>query len=268
MHDAFISYAKEDCPLADSVCTTLEAAGLACWIAPRDIRPGSKWPEAIVAALGNSRLIVVVFSASANASSQVMREVELADVRGLTILPFRVEDCEPTGTMEYFLRVQHWLDATSQPMEERLADLVDAVRQAAAGAEDIDHPVDVERSAEHESVLLDAADAQDAAAATTLGLRARERGDHDEAWRWFSKGAEGEDVIAATNLGLMAKERGDPDLAWTWFTRGAEGGDVMAATNLGLLAKERGDQDGAREWLTRGAKGGDQLAKEELGRLD
>ena len=191
MHVAFISYPLKKQAVTNSVCSSLEAAGLACWIAPRDIRPASDWSEAIVNALGNSQLIIVVFSAAANDSGGVRNEVALADARGLPILLFRVEDAEPGPRMEYFLRAVQWLDAFRKPIDVHLAELVDAVQTLAVGEEAVEHPVNAERSAENEAVLLDAADAEDAAAATTLGLRARERGDHDEACRWFSTGAEG-----------------------------------------------------------------------------
>ena len=39
-HDVFISYSAKDKTTADGVCATLEAKGIRCWIAPRDILPG------------------------------------------------------------------------------------------------------------------------------------------------------------------------------------------------------------------------------------
>jgi hypothetical protein len=35
----------------------------------------------------------------------------------VTVLPFRVEDVLPSGSLEYFLSSQHWLDAFPPPME-------------------------------------------------------------------------------------------------------------------------------------------------------
>jgi hypothetical protein len=43
--DVFISYSSKDKPTADAVCATLEANGIRCWIAPRDVVPGSDWGE-------------------------------------------------------------------------------------------------------------------------------------------------------------------------------------------------------------------------------
>ena len=58
VHDVFISYAFEDKEYVDMVCAGLEQRGLTCWIAPRDIPPGAKWPPTITAAIKNARAFV------------------------------------------------------------------------------------------------------------------------------------------------------------------------------------------------------------------
>src|SRR5580765_2948442 len=67
-HDVFVSYSTHDKPTADAVVARLEAARLRCWIAPRDILPGMEWGEAIIDGIHRSRIMVLVFSSSANAS--------------------------------------------------------------------------------------------------------------------------------------------------------------------------------------------------------
>jgi TIR domain len=37
----FISYASQDAAVAERLCAALEASGLPCWIAPRDVREGT-----------------------------------------------------------------------------------------------------------------------------------------------------------------------------------------------------------------------------------
>jgi len=37
--DIFISHSSADCAAAEQICAYLEATGLSCWIAPRDIPP-------------------------------------------------------------------------------------------------------------------------------------------------------------------------------------------------------------------------------------
>ena len=67
-HDVFISYSSKDMAADEAVCTALEGRGLRCWIAPRDIIPGIGWAKSIVRAIGQSRIMVLVFSENANAS--------------------------------------------------------------------------------------------------------------------------------------------------------------------------------------------------------
>jgi uncharacterized protein (TIGR03067 family) len=123
----FISYSSHDRGWAEAVCARLEARGVRCWIAPRDITPGTEWGAAIIEGIDRCPVMVLIFSSRANASAQVRREVERALGKGLAILPVRVEDARPEGAMEYALSNTHWLDAFAPPTEGRMAHLVDSV---------------------------------------------------------------------------------------------------------------------------------------------
>ena len=126
-HDVFISYSHHDKPQADAVCATLEAKGIRCWIAPRDVVPGQEWGAAIVDAIRSSRVMVLVFSSHANASPQIRREVERAVSADSVLIPFRIEDVVPSESLEYFLGTPHWLDALTPPLEAHLERLAAAV---------------------------------------------------------------------------------------------------------------------------------------------
>ena len=126
-YDAFISYCSEDKKVADAVCGTLEANKIRCWIAPRDVLPGRTWGSAIVDAIGESAVMVVIFSRHSNGSPQVMREIERAVNKGVSIIPFRVEDVLPSKDLEYFISSCHWLDAMNPPLEQRINELGDAI---------------------------------------------------------------------------------------------------------------------------------------------
>ena len=123
----FISYSSKDKAVGDAACARLEAGGHGCWIAPRDIRPGREWGEAIVEGIAACKVFVLIFSANANASPQVRREIERAVHHGLVIVPFRIEDIAPAGSLEYFMSVPHWLDALTPPLEQHLCELADVV---------------------------------------------------------------------------------------------------------------------------------------------
>jgi hypothetical protein len=126
--DAFISYSSKDKTTANAACAGLESAGVRCWMAPRDIRGGTEYAAGIVEGIDSCRIMVLIFSSNANASPQVHREIERAVSKGLTIIPFRIEDIAPTKAMEYYLGSIHWLDALTPPLARHLGHLVEQVK--------------------------------------------------------------------------------------------------------------------------------------------
>lgn len=131
--DVFISYSSKDHAVANAVVATLEARGLRCWLAPRDIVPGKEWSESIIEGIGQCRVFALIFSANSNASQQVVREVERAVNRKMPIIPFRVEDLLPSKSMEYFISSCHWLDAFRPPLDEHLEKLAATCRALLTG---------------------------------------------------------------------------------------------------------------------------------------
>jgi len=127
-HDAFISYSREDKLMADAACGALETAGIRCWIAPRDISPGSEWGAAIIDAIDHSAVMVLIFSSNANESRQIRREVEHAVSKGVTIVPVRIDQAEPTRSLAYFMAGVHWLDAFTPPLENHLQGLAISIK--------------------------------------------------------------------------------------------------------------------------------------------
>jgi TPR repeat protein len=128
-HDAFISYSQHDKVIADAVCHRMEAAGIRCWIAPRDIAHGKTWDDAIVDAITAANLLVVIFSAAANASRSVLDEVATALDAGVTVIPFRIEDIRPTGALLLHLGRVHWLDALTPPIEAPIDQLIESAKR-------------------------------------------------------------------------------------------------------------------------------------------
>ena len=126
-HDVFLSHSHLDKVFADAICHSLEAHGIRCWVAPRDIRPSEDWAEAIIDALDTARVLVLVFSSHSNSSPQVRREVERAVNKGLHILPLRIEDVPLSKSLEYFISTQHWLDAIEGELGFHLNQLRDCL---------------------------------------------------------------------------------------------------------------------------------------------
>ena len=127
-HDVFISYASKDKTIADAVCARLEARGIRCWIAPRDVQPGQPYGEEIIDAIHNCRAMVLVLSSNANASVHIPKEIERAVSRGVPVIPLRVENVTPGKSLDYFISSVHWLDAITPPLEQHLESLATTIR--------------------------------------------------------------------------------------------------------------------------------------------
>ena len=126
-YHVFISHSSQDRTWADAACGVLEERKMRCWIAPRDITPGTEWGASIVDGIDRSKVMVLIFSSNANESPQVRREVERAIGKSIPILPLRIEDIRPQGSMEFALSNTHWLDAFAPPIADRLSQLADSV---------------------------------------------------------------------------------------------------------------------------------------------
>jgi TPR repeat protein len=139
-HDVFISYSSKDKTTGDAVCAMLESEGIRCWIAPRDVTPSMEWSECIIDAIQECRIMVLVFTTSANDSPQIHREIERAVNHGVAVLPFRTEDILPDKALEYFIGDVHWLDALTVPLEAHLKNLAETVKMLLAKMPPIDAP--------------------------------------------------------------------------------------------------------------------------------
>ena len=126
-NDVFISHSSADRNIADMICAELENNNINCWIAHRNIEPGTDWAEAINNAIKNSTVMVAMFSKDSNNSVQVPRELNLALNNKVIIIPFKIDDTTPTGSIEYYLSDTHWLIAANGDMSTNICILKDTI---------------------------------------------------------------------------------------------------------------------------------------------
>lgn len=127
--DVFISHSNKDKATAEAICHQLEANGIRCWIAPRDIEFGSDWTAGITQGIATCKVFVLVFSDSANSSDHVRREVAKAFSLGLAVIPFRTEEVTPNRSLSYFLETVHWLDAFPSPADSYFGALAEQIKR-------------------------------------------------------------------------------------------------------------------------------------------
>jgi len=126
--EVFICHANKDRTVAEAICAKLEESGIRCWLAPRDVISGEDWDRAITRALDQSRIMVLIFSASSNESDYCINEVNIAFDNKEEIIPFFIDDTIPSGAMQLYLKRKQWLNAQKPPLEPHLIKLVNEVK--------------------------------------------------------------------------------------------------------------------------------------------
>jgi hypothetical protein len=127
--DVFISHSAQDKKAAETICAALEEAGIRCWVAPRDVRPGKSFPGEITRAIQQSKVMLLIFSKHSNSSEQVLREVQLAVDCHVPIVRLRIEDITLSDDLRYYLSTPQYLDALTAPLSKHIPRLDAAIRE-------------------------------------------------------------------------------------------------------------------------------------------
>ena len=125
-HDVFISYSSQDMEAAQAICHVLEQNEIRCWMAPRNIPPGSDYGDVIDDAIKSCKAVVVLFSETAATSQWVKGELNIAFEEQKTIIPFRLDKTPLKGQNRVMLNKTHWIDAYPD-YKTKFNDLVAAV---------------------------------------------------------------------------------------------------------------------------------------------
>jgi hypothetical protein len=129
----FISHASKNFAIANELCKLLEADGIPCWIAPRDIPPGGSYGEHIAQGIEQCLVTVLVLTEQANASRAVANELEMSFGQQNVIIPLRLHEVRPAKTLEFFVSNTQWVDAFSTPLKRRVGEIVRIVRATENG---------------------------------------------------------------------------------------------------------------------------------------
>ena len=130
MHQVFVSHATEDEGAASRVCEMLEADGIGCWLACRDATTKKDRSAESLEAIRTSDLVLVVFSAAANASQNVLHELEKAVACKRPVLPLRVDDATPSVALERYFDLASRPDAIISSEAEKKPESAEDTRAA------------------------------------------------------------------------------------------------------------------------------------------
>lgn len=108
-YDFFISYSSKD-TVPQRLCNSLENAGVSCWIAPRNIRPGTPYAKAIMQGIEESDTFIVCISANSIISDDVLNEIDNAHRLKKTIIPVFIEPTHLNQELSYYLNRKQWVN--------------------------------------------------------------------------------------------------------------------------------------------------------------
>lgn len=129
--DVFISYHTQSAGrIVEQLCEALEKIGISCWYAPRDVGP--KYAQSIVEAIRGCRVFLLVLNKESNLSEHVLNEINCAFDRfknheDITLLPFRIDDCQLSDDVYYYLGRIHIMEGMLPPDVLRIKELIDRI---------------------------------------------------------------------------------------------------------------------------------------------
>ena len=139
----FISHSSQDKPIAEELCRELEKKGFGCWFFNRDVSPVENFAEAIVDAISQSFVLLLLLSENANKSPHVLSEVSLAFDITIPIFPIKIENVKLSKALKYYIGTKPWLDIYDRPLEKHFPAIISAVSKLIKADEQIKDPTPV-----------------------------------------------------------------------------------------------------------------------------
>jgi hypothetical protein len=106
----FVSHAATDRHAAYRLVAELEASGVTCWIAPRNVSPGMNSGPAILQAIQGTKATLLVVPAQSDTPFSVQMEIERATQYGKIVIPVRFHDVQPCNELGPYIRKRQWID--------------------------------------------------------------------------------------------------------------------------------------------------------------
>lgn len=150
MYDVFISYSAEDTQQVEQICKVLQANGISCWFAPRNIGPGEFTAE-LPRAIQNCKAFVLMLSKSAEASMWVGMELHCAFKKGRPIFPIALQKFDMNEKFNFMLDQFTRYEAFAQE-EAILGKLVHDIK-AVVNSDETDEMVVIPQIAEQASTV-------------------------------------------------------------------------------------------------------------------
>ena len=106
----FISYSTRDRDIAENICNFLESNNVKCWMAPRDVKPGTNYSEEILKNIEEANLLMFISSNDAYQSIYIKNELKTASNNNIPIIAFKIDGFLPNDEWMYILSNARWID--------------------------------------------------------------------------------------------------------------------------------------------------------------
>ena len=129
MNDIFTSYSRRDTAIVEKFVTALTQAGLKIWIDREDIMAGNSWRLQIVEAIDTCDAFVLMLSGNSAVSTNVHKEVILAQDSGRAIFVVMLEPVKPPAEIRYQLAGLQFIDVQALGFDKSSAQLLGALKE-------------------------------------------------------------------------------------------------------------------------------------------
>jgi hypothetical protein len=129
----FLSYSRRDAAAASRLARDLEASGWDVWMDTDDIAGGESWRRSIVDALQSAHAVILVVSPNSMISSNVERELTIADDEGKPVFPVMVAATDLVSGFKYLLAGVQITDITGAAYADGVARVVHAIEAHRTG---------------------------------------------------------------------------------------------------------------------------------------
>jgi hypothetical protein len=119
--DVFITFSRQDLGAADRVCQALEASGIQCWMAHRDIAPGRGYLGPVLEAADHCRALLLLVSSHTTSTNTYV--VDRSARRGVPIIWLMIDNATPPTEFERFRKSSLVIDASVPPLESHFRSL-------------------------------------------------------------------------------------------------------------------------------------------------
>src|SRR5207302_3266538 len=123
----FLSYSSTDRAQVLIIADALEAAGVRVWIDRRGIPAGASWDAAIVRAIRDCTVFLVLCTETALHSPNVQQEIRLALEERRPVVPLLAERITFPDEVRYALAGLQWVELLDRPIDEWLTQLLAAL---------------------------------------------------------------------------------------------------------------------------------------------